>query len=306
MIVGFKTGPRNWEVAKKIVTEDRPELCEIWFRVDKADDYTEMLSWLAEGGVRIGLHHWGVALDSFKTNLMTSNSEIRDATIAQIKTTIDIGADIACAYVNIHPGALHIEKIDLTAQSQALVPNSATPQKEAQALLLAAAKDLAAYAREKKVLLTIETLPGAENLHNLTHEGWYDAANASLADIEMLAAADISIANDITHTGSTIARSNPEPGYMWRALMAFTRRTTAQARLLHINTMIPPFNGIDTHNGLLEADWQSGAWPSQEQIVQFLSLFAQRDDVFVIPEPDNDMQQNYRVLRTLVQLAEKS
>lgn len=305
MTLGFKTGPLNWEVAKKIVGEDGATMCEIWFRIDRADEYSDMIAWLTQHGVRIGLHHWGVALGEYKTNLMTNHEKVRQATIAQIKQTIDIGSEINCAYVNIHPGARCLEKIDLTNQSQALVPDSTTRENDARRLLIEAARELTAYAASKKVLLTIETLPGAENHDFIKNEGWYDPGNASLSDMESLVSSNLPMANDITHTASAIARVNPEPESMWQKLIDFTNGTKQQTKLIHLNTMTPPFNGTDTHNGLLAEDWEVGAWPSRDQIIQLLSLFKHRDDVYVVPEPKAKAQENYRALKELAREAEE-
>ena len=264
-----------------------------------------MIAWLADHGVRIGLHHWGVAPGSVKTNLMTDNSDVRTVTMTQIKKTIDIGAAIRCVYVNIHPGARHLEKIDFAAQSQSLVPGAATPPDEAHSLLHAGVDEISAYARSKEIVLTVETLPGAEHANYERNQGWYDAGSASLDDIRFLAEQGFSIANDVTHTAASLARTVKGSGQLWEELLAFTDGVAAQTKLLHINTLVAPFDGTDTHNGLLDEDWQVGAWPSRNQLIALLSLFRHRDDVHVIPEPSGDMQKNYRALRELVRRAEQ-
>jgi hypothetical protein len=45
MQIGFKTGPRTWEEGKKIVEEEGARLAELWFRVDRASEYDDMLAW---------------------------------------------------------------------------------------------------------------------------------------------------------------------------------------------------------------------------------------------------------------------
>lgn len=299
MLTGFKTGPQTWDIAQKIVTEDNPPLCEIWFQIEKAQEYTTMINWLNRADMKVGLHHWGIALGNHKTNLMTSNSAVRTATIQQIKETINHAAAWGCVYVNAHPGALNLEKINFDTRSQALVPNSATPAAEARKLLLEAAQKLTAYAREKDVTLTLETLPGAENEHFEVRDNWYDPGNATLADSKMLVKAGIFMANDITHTLSSLARTKTDPEYMWTELLKFTERTKKQTKLIHLNTMLPPFDGTDTHNGFLPEDIAAGAWPSHDQFIEFLKIF-EDSDVFVIPEPHSNMQENYRALKNLI------
>src|SRR5258708_1198468 len=105
MQIGFKTGPKNWQEGQKIVTEDGGKLCEVWFRIDKKDEYAEMLNWLGAQKVAVGLHHWGLIEGKYKTNLASTYPTIRQKTIQQIKDTIDVGASLAdCAYVNVHCG----------------------------------------------------------------------------------------------------------------------------------------------------------------------------------------------------------
>ncbi|MBI3251620.1 MAG: hypothetical protein HYZ62_01780, partial [Candidatus Andersenbacteria bacterium] len=96
MHIGFKTGPLTWAEGKRIVLEEGAAFCEVWFRIDKANEYTQMLTWLTAQSVSVGLHHWGLVDGKYKTNIASKNRTIRQKTIQQIKDTIDIGARMEC------------------------------------------------------------------------------------------------------------------------------------------------------------------------------------------------------------------
>ncbi len=303
MHIGFKTGPGNWETARRIVIEDAPPFCELWFNILKAEEYQEMIDWLVRHQVKIGLHHWGLCRDSIKTNLATAVADIRAESIRQVKATIDIGAQINCVYVNAHPGAGYLEKMDFDTRTQSRLSVQATSPSRAFFLLLEAARELHNYARDRGVVLTLETLPGMENEYYELRQNVYDPANTSLETMEQLAAAGSYIANDLTHTSAFIHRTSTEPDKVFEMLRAFTRRVQARIRLLHVNTIAPPFNGTDSHHGLLPEDFAQGVFPTREQIATLLTLFKDRDDVYCIPEPHEKMQENFHVLRDLAMLA---
>jgi sugar phosphate isomerase/epimerase len=301
MIIGFKTGPKTWEEGKRIVEEDNPHVCELWFDVTKADMYDDMIAWLQNHNVHIGLHHWGVVYGQYKTNLATRDKAIRDTAIQQIKDTIDIGARLECAYVNAHPGAQYVERINLDNFSQELVTENKTEQEESEKLLLEAAQLLQEYAQDRGVLFTIETLPGAEAPIAHQRQSVYVPGNAPLDVMERIGTQGGHIANDITHTAGQVALDATSPDAIWEGIVDFTKRTHTFTNVLHINTVSPPFNGSDSHEGITGQEFAQGNFPSRQQIKQFLSFFKDRDDVFVIPEPRaGTMQENYRALATLV------
>ena len=300
MQIGFKTGPLNWEEGKRIVEEDGARLCEMWFRIERAGEYDDKFSWLEKQGVKTGLHHWGLAGGKYKTNLGTSNTAIRQETIQQIKDTIDVGAQISCAYVNAHPGAAQDEELDLERGRQQPVPSMLTDPEESAALFLAAAQELEAYAKEKNVLLTLETLPGREQYVLGDRSRLYNPQSLPLAVMGKLGAQGNWLANDITHTLSSIAAAIHDDGEQWNVFMTFARQTASFTRLIHANTLMPPHDGTDSHDGVREEDFAKGVVPSRERMLEFLSLFQARDDVFVVPEPRENMQQNVRALQELV------
>lgn len=298
--IGFKTGPKNWEIAKRIVEEDGAKMCEVWFNVNKEKEYTEMFEWLGERNVQIGLHHWGVVDGKIKTNLATQDKPVREEGLRQMKRVVDIGRDIGAVYVNVHPGARWQEKIDLEKQEQALIPSSETPVEISSRILIETALELNNYSKTRGVLLTIETMLGREAKNYARREGIYDAGTPPLALMEELTQQGILIANDITHSAGAIAAADNSREGMWQKLFDFTKKTAPFTKLLHVNTMRPPFDGRDSHDGLLEDDFAQDFFPSRTQIIELLRIFADREDVFAVPEPQIEKtRENYRALLQL-------
>lgn len=302
MQVGFKTGPKTWEEGKVIAQEDGVKLCEVWFRVDKADDYADMFAWLKKEHVAFGLHHWGLVNGKLKTNLATHHAFVRDETIRQIRQTIDIAAQYGCVYVNAHPGSQSLEEIDFATRAQTLRSDARTSADDSARLLLDAVQQLQLYAQTKGVLLTIETLPPSEQVvfDAPLRDQFYRPGNVDLTTMRRLASAGMWIANDISHTTACVAvETGTSEAVMWQGAVQFTQDVAPQTRLLHINTTVPPHNGTDSHNGLLPEDFAQGAFPRAEQLQALLHIFRDRDDVFVIPEPHHNMRENTQALMAL-------
>lgn len=300
MIIGFKTGPANWAEGQRIVEEDGGSMCEVWFRIDRADDYDTMFSWLRARNVAIGLHYWALVDGQIKPNISARDEAVRAETVRQIKRTIEAASDLEAVYVNIHPGALLLEKINFENRTQQLVVGQKaaglTWQESDTERCLEVVADLTAYARERGVLLTIETILARELVSFDHREPTYESATTPLSCMARLAEAGFAIANDITHTVTWFGLENPDRGYQWEKLLAFTNKIAPATRLLHINTVQPPFNGTDSHDGILPADFANGVFPSQDQVRHIIDIFRNRPDVFIVPEPREYMQENYREL----------
>lgn len=300
MQIGFKTGPNNWEEGKRIIAEDGAKMCEIWFRVDKAHEYREMLNHLKAQKVAFGLHYWGLIQNKYKPNIATHHQDIRGETILQMKKTIDVAHKEGAVYVNIHPGILSIEEMDFGTHRQAVSSlHEKTPSDTARAITHENMEALHNYATTREVTLTVETLPAGE-VPGSDREEVYFPGDAPLVLLQELADKGFYVANDITHTASQIGLINSEDAFLWEHLLDATQALAPQTKLVHVNTVVPPWNGTDSHHGLLPEDYKVGAWPSLDRIAQLLSIFKDRDDVYIVPEPNNKMQENYRALVKLV------
>ena len=301
MILGFKTGPKNFEEGQRIVTELGASMCEVWFNVTQHKEYKDMLAWLGKHGVGMGLHHWGVIDGNKKTNLATNNEHIRNETIAQVKKTIDIGADIGCVYVNVHPGAQALETIDFTNWKQTMLDDELTPAEQSRDLLLAAAAELHQYATEKNVTLTFESITAREAVQSDMREQVYNPGNTTLASMELLQAQGNLLANDISHLGTQLLVDGEDPNIAWEKAMDFSRRTAPATRLIHLNVITPPYNGTDSHDCITDEDFAQETFPSKEGFIDFLTLFTDRDDVYAVPEPKQDVTQNYLALKAFAE-----
>lgn len=303
MILGFKTGPKSIEEGKRIVKEDGARMCEVWFNILEADSYLSLFEWMSAHHVLIGLHHWGMAQGKYKTNLAAKDDAIRFESINQIKQTIDIAADIDAVYVNAHPGARMAEMLNLETWAEQPLPETELEDVVAKDRFLSAANDLLAYAEDKNILLTIETLPGAEIASGGDRTNIYIPGNASLNWLEEMCQQGGTLANDITHTLGMIALTEQHPDAIWEQFMEFTRRVASSTRLLHVNTVHPPLNGTDSHNGITDIDFAGDVFPDKERMKEWLRVFYNCDNVYAVLEPkSNTMQENYRAL---VRLAEE-
>ncbi len=302
MQVGFKTGPNTWEEGQTIAREDGIKLCEVWFRIDKVREYDSMLRFLADEKVSVGLHHWGLIDGKYKTNIASGDEHIRRQTIQQIKDTIEVGANIECAYVNAHSGAQSNEMISFEPFEQQLLPTGTLSLAEAEKIFLESAEELQDFARHQGVTLTIETLPGAESA--TSREDIYVPGNTPYSTLLQLGSIGALIANDFTHTASQMMLQTKDISIIGELLLEFTKTAAPLTGLLHVNTIIPPFNGSDSHTGILPEDFSAGAFPQEEQLKELLGVFKDREDVFVIPEPHSDMRKNTQALRALVESLE--
>ncbi len=282
--------------------QDGATMCELWFRVDQANQYTEMIRWLKERHVSIGLHYWGLVRKNIKPNLAANDAEVRQATIEQVKNTIDIAARTESVYVNVHPGAVHLEELNLKNWQQRMIAQAGATEAQAQKLFLDAAGQLDQYARGRGVMFTVETLCGLEIPAREKRNEPYDPGNLPLSVMKRWCQIGGWLANDISHTLTNIARRGIDEATAWEQTEQFTQETAEQTKLLHINTISPPLAGTDSHDGITPDDFARGVFPSQAQIKKFLAVFAARDDVIAVPEPqDGTMQANYRALKEIIE-----
>ncbi|MBN1641356.1 MAG: hypothetical protein JXA09_08970 [Anaerolineae bacterium] len=89
---------------------------------------------------------------------------------------------------------------------------------------------------------------------------------------------------DVGHLYAEMAARAPGED-VYSQVMAATRELAPYARHVHLSTVVPPWNGTDSHNGFLESDYAQGAAPGREQLLAWLRLFDGRE-VTAIPEPD--------------------
>lgn len=311
MILGFKTGPKNFAEGQRVVVDLGATMCEVWFDVTKAEEYQDMFDWLVKHRVFLGLHHWGTIHGNIrirgahpdspgiKTNIAAQDKHIRTETIAQIKKTIAIGADIGCVYVNAHPGAQATETIEFTDWKQTMLEDQRSDAATAKKLFLESAYELHEYAKSRGILLTIESIPARDSTIGHDRLSIYNPGNIPPSVLEEYVKSGGWFANDIAHTGSHFLLSEENSAATWQATMDFSRRLAPQTRLIHMNVITPPYNGTDSHDGITETDFAQETFPTKQGVIDFLRLFKDRNDVFVVNEPKANVAGNYKTLHQL-------
>ncbi len=300
MQIGIKTGPRTWAEAKRIIAEQDVTHLEIWYRYDQPELYTEMLDYLKEKQINFGFHYWGVVLDRILPSFCYQQEDQYRAGIDSIKTAIDAAAAAGANYVNYHPGSRVLTRLNEDFNKINIVDKTITDEATALKLLLAATHELSEYGKARNVRALVETMPKFDGSHWDESEGRLtviETHHASLAMIEAVAAADNLVTNDFGHTAASLV--SDDRNQLWEYLRSATLSLAPQTALLHINTVTEPFNGTDSHNGILSEDWQAGAFPNEAQFLELLKPFLDRDDVWTILEPpEGKMLENYIALRS--------
>ena len=299
MRVGVKVGPSNWE---KILSEITPECVEVWFRLDRVNESIPIFEKLNRMKVTYGIHFWAILEGGYEPNLSYEPNGVAEQSEKLVRETIDIAYKYGAFYVNVHPGSMILRKLDLDNKCMHLLSESELPGNEAMRSLLSRAEHLDSYARAHNILFLIETLPVNELEHWRDHSGRVNIQFAKNIPPEMiiqLANAGRYITNDFGHTISSWVSDDRE--LLFDKLFDVTKQLAPQTKLIHLNTVRPPFNGTDSHDGILPSDFEKNVMPTREQIIQLLQLFRDRSDVWIIPEPEaNQMTKNYREIKTML------
>lgn len=297
MKIGMKTGPRTWDQTRQFILDNDVRYLELWYRVDWEERYSDIFAFVKQHNINIGLHFWGVVdggvLPSFCHDEM---SQYRQG-LALVKKCVDVAARVGASYVNIHPGSRMLTQLK-DYRFLTILDRPLTPEDVSLALLREAAEELHGYAHSRGVLMLFETVPAhdASDWQEGVEPEVLETHHASIDMLQVLADEGYYIANDIGHT--TANRLAQDRVSMWNMLYQDTLRLAAQTRLLHISLLSGPNRGVDTHDGVLASDWERDVFPTEKQLIELLTIFKDRDDVWVIPEPqENLMSENYLALR---------
>ena len=293
MTLGIKVGPDKQSFLD--VAQTNAPFTEVWFNIARADEYTELFGELKRRKMQVGLHFWGVLKDSISTGFGYPDQSILKASADLVKKTIDIAAANKFQYVNIHPGNRAIVKMDLDRMDYPYVSNP-IPLPQAQAIFLDQVTKLNQHAKDRGVVLTVETVSRL-----IPKTDWYnpesrlkplDIYQLPVASIQAAGESSIAIANDFVHTATDPISDDPQK--IWKFLYSATQALAGATRLLHLGFLIPPYNGTDFHdhldNPLLETNQ---AVPNRQQMIELLKLFKNRDDVWILTEPNGRHVENY-------------
>jgi hypothetical protein len=306
MKLGIKVGPNPSSFHDLDITN--PDMCEVWFDVNRKDEYADLFTKLKTMHIDVGLHFWGVLPDETWANIAYPDKTLNDASYALIEKTIDIAASHGFKYVNIHPGQRARISLNLSTYTF-IVLAPPVDERIATENFLTHATRLSEQARNLGVTLTVETVPArVKNNHRRdanTYTDVMDVYELGLYAIRQTAHAGIAIANDFCHTAASFI--DADRTHVWRNVLQTTTDLAAQTRLLHLGFLIPPYNGTDFHGDLDHpAFGTSEAIPNASEFITMLKLFANRPDVWALVEPETDHIKNYLLAKNYIETAKNT
>lgn len=287
----------------RLSTSNAP-FAEVWFNINNKDSYTDLFGELQRRHMDVGLHFWGMLEDNIAPNIAYPDTGVIDSSMRLIRQTIDNAGANGFSYVNIHPGAAALAKVNYQKQQYECITKPADTDC-AVGLFLENVQRLHTYAATKNVLLTVETVP-----MRIT-DGWYDASTRHkpkniyelpIDAIIQAARLGITIANDFCHTAANVIADDPDVIYTY--VKGITQLLAPQTRLIHLGFVVPPYNGTDNHDMLTNPIFRTNsAIPNYSQTVELLQLFSDRNDIRVLAEPKEDHVSNYVFAKKLLKQA---
>lgn len=284
MKIGVKLGPEN---ASIVLPQTSPDCAEVWFRLDWAARYDKTFGELRTRNIPFGLHYWYVLENNIEPNLAYELDGIAEKTEQSMRETIDIAGKVGATYVNIHPGSYSLRELNLDERQMKTIHSTRIAQTEGNASIEKRAKRLHEYAGLTNVLFIVETLPRNELSHWRDESGRdnvHSGDSVALDVLEKLGKDGLFLNNDFGHTIAQCLSERPDEIYQY--ILDWTRKLAPSTKLIHLNTVRPPFNGTDSHNGVLPEDFKLGVVPNREQLLELLRIFKDREDVWIIPEPE--------------------
>jgi sugar phosphate isomerase/epimerase len=292
--LGIKIGPDNWQA--KLDNDLSIRQAEVYFDLDRIDAYGPMFDWLRRHRVETSLHLSTELPGGVMPNLVTADDAVRDASIALVRRALDVAGRAGARYLIVHPGSYAVWGI---RQGQTFVDPYWTPPQEGKRRMLGALIDLSTYGRRQGVALLAENMPAREYgaYDPLDRAHTVDVGFPTHEDLCPIGEAGIGLCVDLGHLYAEAILDAGGPD-CFAQVISFSRSLAPYTRYVHLSTIVPPWNGTDSHNGFLPADYAQGAVPSQRETVAWLRLF---DPVWVIPEPSGGADvhlANVRLLRS--------
>lgn len=306
MILGIKVGPDKNSFLD--LEQANAPFAEVWFNINRADEYSELFAELKRRNMQVGLHFWGMLADGISPGFGYPDAAILKASSDLVKQTIDIAACNGFQYVNIHPGSRAIVKIDLDRMDYPYV-SEPIPLPQAQKIFLGQMDKLNRYAADHGIVLTVETVSRL-----LQKTDWYnpesrlkplDIYQLPVSSIQAAGNLGVAVANDFVHTETNIISNNPQD--IWTFLYDTTQKLLPVTRLIHLGFLVPPYNGTDFHDHLDNPLFQTNqAIPNKHQVINLLKLFQNRDDVWMLVEPNGRHAENYFLAQKILDEALKN
>jgi hypothetical protein len=303
MKLGIKVGPQQKSIDDLNATH--PEMCEVWFDINRQNEYSELFAKLKTMNIDVGLHFWGVLPDNAWANITYPDPELNKVSYHLIEQTIEIASSHGFSYVNIHPGQRARVNLDLSTYIFTLM-TPPSDEKDAIENFLTHARKLSERAKSLGVLLTVETVPARVKNNYWTNTSDRNTVlnvyELGLNAIHETARAGIAIANDFGHTAASFIDANRTR--IWEQVRQTTTDLAPYTRLLHLGFVIPPYNGTDFHSHLDYPSFEtSDAIPNTSEFISLLRLFIDRPDVWALVEPENDHIKNYHLAKKFIETA---
>jgi sugar phosphate isomerase/epimerase len=301
MKLGIKVGPQKQSIED--LKETNAPFAEVWFQIDKKDEYDGLFSYLKKNRIDTGLHFWGSTHDGFSPSISCNDQSYANESAGLVRQSIDIASENNFSYVVIHPGTRAKVIMDYTNETFTVL-SKPTAIPIAQNLFLRAIQELSRYATKKHVVLIVETIDinVCNGWRQQSMESRYHPFPLHELPIETLIEAGsqgIAIANDFGHTAGTIISDAPRT--VWTHLKTITKKLLPVTRLLHLGYIIPPFNGTDFHDHLDNPIFETpDAVPNKKQMTELLQLFKNRNDVWALAEPNGQHPKNYFLAQKLL------
>lgn len=303
MKLGIKIGLRNnWQ---HDVIQTRPDFVEVWFHAGQIEKYKQLLNFLQQQHTPIGLHFWGCLPDQTLANLAHPDKQILQYSRNLVKKTIDLASNYQVIYVNLHPGATKLAKIDFDQEKTEPLTKPADIN-ICMATLTESLVDLAGYAKKRQTRLLVESVPklclGTPWHGRIGRLQPIDIGELQIKNlVKLLNIDNLYFTNDFGHTAGNIISSHRTT--IKQFLFNTTEQLADKTKLLHVSYIIPPYNGTDYHGSLTYDEFETtSSLPNYQETQRLLKLFVDRDDVYALVEPETDHVGNFLALKQLVRL----
>lgn len=303
MKAGIKIGPRNWQ---QVLSQVNPECLEVWFRLDWYERFLPLFNELNRRKIPFDLHFWATVDGKFLPNLMSLKKDVAEKTFLQIVETINIASKHNAYYVNFHPESYRQPILDLDRNIFLLEEDGPIDRKKSFEQLNNYLTKIRNIVDKKNIIPFVETVPKfvPADFKDFKQGRKTPQKTYGLETEKFIELAKIKqpICLDLGHTmGQCIT---DDKNRLFDYLYDAAKKLLPAVGLMHVTTNKPPFNGTDSHNGVLQEDFEQGVVPDRQQLIKLLKLFKGRD-VWLIPEPHEKMVENYLELKKIVEEIEK-
>lgn len=281
------------------------DLVEVHMYFPAREAYAPLLAHLRRMGVRIGIHYAWPLDGGLIPTFAVDDEDVRAQTLAHLRVAIDYAAEQRIEYVLYHAGPRRLARLSDETGRLELTPHETPPGRSAE-LFLEHATALAAEARDKGVLLVVESETERKAVNYM--QGDPDACELlqlgeqSPETILALAARGAPICVDFANLTTAFASpAGSTRGELLERLRDFCRRVRpASTLVVHVVSVRPPFLR-DTRSGITELDLAEGVFPDREETRTLLLELADHPNTVVMPEGDpfNALLHN-RLLRELL------